>query len=294
MTPWINYHHLLYFKTIAEEGSVSKAAEKLRLGQPTLSSQLKRFEEILGIRLFERKHKRLVLSEQGKIALEYAQSIFKMGNEMVEVLNDQFHPSRVNVQVGALDSIAKLVLLRLAKTAFKIGPCHISLMEGKTDELIRDLLAHRLDLFVTDFIPTGEETKTLNHRLVVKRPTSIFGAPAFKWLRRHFPSSLSGKQFIFPTFDSRLRHSVEQWLKINNINADIIAETQDISVRNLMAIEGLGLIPSAPFNVERHVKAGTLIEIGSLHGVTEELFLVSAQRKIANPIASRLMREFSV
>jgi LysR family transcriptional activator of nhaA len=294
MTPWLNYHHLFYFKTIAEEGSVSKAAVKLRLGQPTLSSQLKRFEEILGIRLFERKHKRLVLSEQGKIALEYAQRIFKMGNEMVEVLNDQFHPTRVNVQVGALDSIAKLVLLRLAKTAYKIGPCHISLMEGKTEELIRDLLAHRLDLFVTDFIPTGEETKPLIHRLVVKRPTSIFGAPGFKSLRRNFPGSLCGKQFIFPTFDSKLRHSVEQWLQLNSINADIIAETQDISVRNLMAIEGLGLIPSAPFNVERHVKAGTLIEIGSLQGVSEELFLVSAQRKIANPIASRLMREFSV
>ncbi|MBI1823345.1 MAG: LysR family transcriptional regulator [Nitrospirae bacterium] len=294
MTPWINYHHLYYFKAIAEEGSVSKAAAKLRLGQPTLSSQLKRFEEILGIRLFERKHKRLVISEQGKIALEYARNIFKMGNEMIEVLNDRFHPARVNVQVGALDSIAKLVLLRLAKTAYKIGSCHISLMEGKTEELTRDLLAHRLDLFVTDFIPTGEETKSLIHRLVVKRPTSIFGAPEFKLLRKNFPKSLSGKQFIFPTFDSRLRHSVEQWFRLNSLSTDIVAETQDISLRNLMAIEGLGLIPSARFNVERHVKTGALIEIGSLQGVNEELYLVAAQRQIANPIASHLMREFSV
>jgi LysR family transcriptional activator of nhaA len=51
---WINYHHLFYFKTIAEEGTVSKAAEKLRLGQPTLSAQLKQFEENLGVQLFER------------------------------------------------------------------------------------------------------------------------------------------------------------------------------------------------------------------------------------------------
>jgi LysR family transcriptional activator of nhaA len=294
MTPWINYHHLFYFKTIAEEGSVSKAAEKLRLGQPTLSSQLKRFEEILGIRLFERKHKRLVLSEQGKIALEYARTIFKIGNEMVEVLNDRFHPARVHVRVGALDSISKLVILRLTKMAYKMGPTTLSLIEGKTEELIRELLAHRLDLFVTDFIPTGDETKPLIHRLVVKRPTSIFGAPSFKGLRRKFPDSLSGQQFIFPTFDSRLRHGVEQWLKLHGIKADIISETQDVSVRNLMAIEGLGLIPSAPFNVERHVKAGALIELGSLKGVSEELYLVTAQRKIENPIASRLMREFSV
>lgn len=294
MTPWINYHHIFYFKTIAEEGSVSKAAVKLRLGQPTLSSQLKRLEDILGISLFERKHKRLVLSEQGKIALEYARSIFKLGNEMIEVLNDQLHSPRLHVQVGALDSISKRVILKLAKMAYKIGPCDISLKEGRTEDLIRQLQAHRLDLFVTDFIPTGEETRSLTHRQVVKRPASIYGAPSFKSLKRNFPRSLSRQPFILPTFDSRLRHNVEQWFKLKGIIADIIAETQDISMRTLMALEGMGLIPTASFNIEQHVKTGALIEIGQIQGVSEDLFLVTSQRKFENPIASRLAKEFSI
>ena len=92
MNQWINYHHLFYFKTIAEEGSVSKAAEKLRVGQPTLSAQLKQFEEVLGILLFERQHKKLILTEQGKVALDYAKNIFKMGSEMYEVLHDRVKP----------------------------------------------------------------------------------------------------------------------------------------------------------------------------------------------------------
>ena len=83
MNHWINYHHLNYFRVIASEGSISKAAEKLRLGQPTLSAQLKQFEEQLGVRLFDRQHKKLILTEQGKIALNYAQTIFKLGFEMV-------------------------------------------------------------------------------------------------------------------------------------------------------------------------------------------------------------------
>lgn len=58
MAAWLNYHHLFYFKAIAEEGSVSKAAESFRLGQPTLSSQLKRFEESLGVPLFERRREK--------------------------------------------------------------------------------------------------------------------------------------------------------------------------------------------------------------------------------------------
>ena len=62
MSAWINYHHLYYFKAIAEKGSVSKAASKLRLGQPTLSAQLRQFEEALGVQLFERQHKKLILT----------------------------------------------------------------------------------------------------------------------------------------------------------------------------------------------------------------------------------------
>lgn len=62
MNPWLNYHHLFYFKVIAEEGTVSKAAEKLRIGQPTLSAQLKQFEDALGVQLFERQHKKTDLN----------------------------------------------------------------------------------------------------------------------------------------------------------------------------------------------------------------------------------------
>ncbi|MFZ4405227.1 MAG: LysR family transcriptional regulator, partial [Pseudobdellovibrionaceae bacterium] len=153
MSSWINYHHLLYFKTIAEENSVSKAALKLRLGQPTLSAQLKQFEENIGVKLFERQHKKLVLTEQGKVALDYARNIFKMGEEMYEVLHDQLTPNRVHLQIGALDSIPKQIILQLSKAALKVQACTISLIEGKADEIIRELNAHRIDLFVTNHLP---------------------------------------------------------------------------------------------------------------------------------------------
>jgi len=129
MSVWINYHHLYYFKTIAEEGSVSKAAEKLRLGQPTLSAQLKQFEENLGVQLFERQHKKLVLSEQGKIAFNYAKNIFKTGNEMYEALHDRLRPAKINLQIGALDSVPKELVTLLAEAAYKIDSCHLNLIE---------------------------------------------------------------------------------------------------------------------------------------------------------------------
>ncbi len=294
MNPWINYHHLLYFKTIAEESSVSKAAEKLRLGQPALSAQLKQFEDAIGVTLFERQHKKLILTEQGKLALQYAQSIFKLGNEMFEALHDRLTPSRVHLQIGALDSIPKQVILDLTKEAYKFGPCNVSLIEGKLDELIRELTSHRIDLLVTNHLPTSAEIRGLSYRSVVKRPVYVYGAPHFKRHRKGFPQSISGEKFVLPTYDSKLRHDVDHWARLHIVNMDIVAETQDISLKKLMATEGLGLITVASHTVMRQVANGELIQIGSLYGVSEELFLISVERKISNPYAAKLMKSFNI
>lgn len=294
MRNWINYHHLLYFKLIAEEDSVSKAAEKLRLSQSTLSAQLKQFEDTLGVKLFERHHKKLVLTDQGKVTLEYAKNIFSMGNELFEVLNDKMTPSRISLHVGALDSVPKQVTLQITKEAFKIGKCHVSIIEGRADEIFRELTAHRLDLVITNFIPTAIEVKGLVHRVLSNRVVSIFGAEKFKPLRKGFPESIQGQPFIMPTYDSKMRYNLEHWLKTRSIKIDAVAESQDIGLKKLMAIDGLGLIPAASHTVNRQVLSGELFEIGKLTSMHEELYLVSAQRKIENPIAKALFKTFEV
>lgn len=294
MNSWINYHHLFYFKTIAEEGSVSKAAEKLRLGQPTLSAQLKQFEDTIGVQLFERQHKKLILTEQGQIALDYARNIFRIGSEMIEVLKDRVAPHKLALQIGALDSVAKQVIVQLAKQAYKFGDCSITLVEGKSDELLRDLLAHKIDILVTNFLPSGSDAKGLSHRMISKKNIAIFGSSAFKPLRKGFPKSISGQPLILPTYDSKLRYDLDHWSKNQELVLNVIAESQDIAIKKLMAISGLGLIPAATHAVTRQMLAGELVEIGQLQGVYEELYLVSASRKVENPIAAKLMKSFSV
>ncbi len=294
MNQWINYHHLFYFKTIAEEGSVSKAAEKLRLGQPTLSAQLKQFEGNLGVQLFERHHKKLILTEQGKVALDYSKNIFKMGSEMYEVLHDRLKPLKPTLHLGALDSVPKQIVLQLVKHAFRISPCQITLSEGKSDELIRELTAHRMDLMVTNFLPAGTDGKGLYPKSITKQNVAFYAAPKFKALRKGFPKSISGQAMILPTYDSQLRQDLDHWAKLNKIELNIITESQDISVKKLMAVNELGLIPTATHTVTGQVLRGELVEIGQLQGVHEELFLVTAQRKIENQIASKLRDSFVV
>ncbi len=292
--PWINYHHLFYFKTIAEEGSVSKAAQKLRLGQPTLSAQLKQFEDIIGIQLFERKHKKLLITEQGKIALDYAKNIFKMGSEMYEVLHDRIKPLKPSIHLGALDSVPKQIILQLVKSALQITNCQITLSEGKSDELIRDLTAHKVDLVISNFLPIGPEAKGIQHRLITKKHVSFYANPKFKALRKGFPNSIVGQPIILPTYDSKLRYDIDHWAKVNSIDLNIITESQDISVKKMMATSSLGLVPTAAHTVTKQVLSGELIEIGPLKGVYEELFLLSVKRKIPNDISLQLIDKFKV
>ncbi len=294
MNPWINYHHLFYFKTVAEEGSVSKAAEKLRIGQPTLSAQLKSFEDNLGVQLFERRHKKLILTEQGRVALDYSKNIFRMGSEMYEVLHDRLKPLKPSLHLGALDSVPKQIVLQLVKHALKISPCQITLSEGKSDELLRELFAHRIDLVVTNFLPAGTDSKGLYTKLITKKNVAFYGSPKFKSLRKGFPESVSGEPMIFPTYDSKLRQDLDHWAKLNKIELNILAESQDISIKKLMATSEMGLIPTATHTVTGQVLRGELVEIGRLKGVHEELFLVTAQRRIENHIASKLMASFVV
>jgi len=294
VNPWINYHHLFYFKTIAEEGTVSRAAEKLKVGQPTLSAQLKQFESVLGVQLFERQHKKLVLTEQGKVALDYAKGIFRMGSEMYEVLHDRLKPLKPALHLGALDSVSKQIVLELVRHAFRISPCQITLSEGRADELLRELIAHRMDLMVTNFLPTGLDARGLYPKKIAERSVAFYGAPRYKDLKKSFPKSISGKPMILPTYDSRLRQDLDHWAKLNEVELNIIIESQDISVKKLMAVNEMGLIPTATHTVAGQLQRGELVEIGKLQGVAENLFLVSAQRKIANPIAKRLQAQFSV
>lgn len=294
MNKWINYHHLFYFKTIAEEGTVSKAAEKLRLGQPTLSAQLKQFEENLGVPLFERRHKKLILTEQGKVALDYSRNIFRMGSEMYEVLHDRIKPLKPSLHLGALDSIPKQIVLQMVKHALRISPCQITLSEGKSGELLRELASHRMDLLITDYLPSGIDGKGIYPKSITKKNVAFYGAPKFKLLRKGFPKSISGQPMILPTYDSKLRQDLDHWAKLNKVELSVIVESQDISVKKLIAIAEIGLIATAAHTVTGQVLRGELVEIGQLQGVHEELFLLSAQRKIENQIASKLKESFVV
>ncbi|MBC7533752.1 MAG: LysR family transcriptional regulator [Oligoflexus sp.] len=292
--PWVNYHHLLYFKTIAIQGGIANAAKKLRLGQPTLSTQMKQFEETLGHELFDRSKRHLQLTEAGLLVLGYASEIFKLGDEMVDALNDQHVSNKVQVQIGAADTVAKHLTLKVFHKAQEAFDCIVSISEGHGDELLRELRAHRLDLVIANYPPPVGEAMGFYAKSIARMPVVVCGAAKFASLKRSFPESLEGQPFVFPSLQSKVRHDVEHYLKLRDIHVVMKAEVQDSSLLKLMGSHGDGLIPISLPAAEELIAKKELLLIGTLQDVYDEFWLIAAQRRIQNPVAAKIMKEFKI
>jgi LysR family transcriptional activator of nhaA len=291
---YINYQHLLYFMTIAVEGSVAKASLKLKLGQSTLSTQLMQFENQLGLKLFERRQQRLHITEVGRIALQYAREIFKMGDEMTDALYDRRQMHRISVQIGALDVIPKALVVELVAAAQHLEACSTSVVEGHADELIRALKAHEIDLALLNYQPPATDCPELTSRIAVRSPIVILGASKFFPLAKGFPQSLEGQPFVMPGMQSRLRHDLDNYFKRHRIRVDMMIEAQDSSLLTLFAAQGTGLMPVSLAAAGELQAKFKLRNLGAVPDVHDELWLVRSERKIENPVAMYLFKNFKL
>lgn len=289
---WLNYHHLYYFTVIAHEGAIAKAAKRLRLGQPTLSTQLKQFEDYLGFPLFDRKKKRLHLTEAGVIALDYANEIFRLGSEMMDTLNDSRRSDRMQIQIGCMDSIPKDYVLQLIQAAKSFRTCQISCIEGSSDHLLEELKAHRLDLLLTNHALSQTKMEGIYSKRVGQTPVMLYGDKRFQKLAKGFPESLEGQPFILSNHNIGLRRAIELYLKQVKVTIDVVAEVQDTSLQKLMGSHGLGIVPLAHSAVEASAAAKELFPIGKVPDVFEEVWMVVADRRLQNPVAAHLLKEF--
>ena len=291
---WLNYHHLYYFTVIAHEGAIAKAAKKLRLGQPTLSTQLKQFEDQLGFALFERTKKRLHLTEAGRVALDYANEIFRLGSEMMDTLNDSRRSDRLEIQIGCMDSIPKDYVLKLIQAAQSSRNCQISCVEGNSEHLLEELKTHRLDLLLTNHPLTQSKQQGLFSRRVGQAPVALFGDKKFQKLSKNFPASLNGQPFILSNHNISLRRSIELYFKDQGITIDVVAEVQDTSLQRLMSVHGLGIVPLADSPNQPSLANKDFIQIGSLPGIFEEVWIIVAERRLQNPVAEWLLKGFQL
>ncbi len=290
---WLNYHHLYYFYTIANEGGITEATHKLRLAQSTLSAQLKQFEEAVGYKLFERKNRRLHLTDVGSRVFHYAHEIFSLGEELRENLGSFEDSLRISIRIGVMDSIPKTLSRDLVLRATKEYDAKITIVEESLGSLLHRLELHELDLILANDKPPTEGKKSRFHaKLIGHLPVIFIASLERKDLQEAMPRSLNNEPMILPGVHSPLRNEILEFLKIKHIQPQIIAEVDDLELQKMLVMDGNGFTALPLLAVKEELKQGKLISLSETPVCHENLWLITAHRLVHNPLTKHLLENF--
>ena len=281
---WLNYHHLYYFWTVARAGSIARAAEELRLSQPTISNQLKTLEGALGHRLFERQGRKLVLTDVGRTALRYADDIFRTGREMQQALRGIPTGERMRLAIGVADVIPKAVAERLLQPAMRaVRDLTLVAREGPLAQLLAALALHELDVVLSDTpAPEDIKVKAYSH-LLGETGVTFLAAPSLFHLRKGFPRSLDGAPVLLPSPGTALRHRLDRWLEAQAIRPVVAGEFDDSALLEAFGARGLGAF-AAPAVIEKEVVAQLGVQpIGRADDIRAHYYAISVERRLRHP-----------
>jgi LysR family transcriptional activator of nhaA len=288
----LNYHHLLYFYTVAREGSVARASLRLGLKQPTVSAQIHALENKLGRKLLERSGRGLRLTPAGETVLRHAERIFTLGGELLSELDGQADvaPSLV---VGLSSSIPQPLAASLLDSLFALTPRPVlTITEGSPQELAvalssRAILFALMDLRPSQVHPDSGVLATLHSRVLLESSVELFAPPALaRRLRVDFPLRLAAAPVLMNP-SGALRHEVEGWLAARKTNPRRLAEMPH---PELHAASARAAIFAPSLLRESLKKLHGLLPVGELEGLRWRLFLVTADKSLKHPGLDAVLR----
>ena len=282
---WLNYNHLYYFWIVAREGAIARAAEELMVSQPTISIQIKELETAVGQRLFDRVGRGLQLTDAGRIAFNYANEIFSLGQEMTNALEHQPAGRPLKLSVGILDVIPKVVVRRLLDPALRLPqPLRLVCREDKADRLLADLAARRTDVVLSDApIGTAVQVEGFNHLLGESGVSFFASKDLAARLKRGFPKSLNGEPVLLPTDHTQVRRSLSQWFDSKRIHPVVAGEFDDSALMFWFGQSGTGVFP-APSIMEATIQRDFGVKlVGRAPDVRERFYAISMEAKLKHP-----------
>ncbi len=288
---WLNYHHLHCFWIIAREGSLTAAARELHVTHSTLSAQLRALEDFLGENLFERKGRRLVLTPFGTEMAQYAEDIFRLGAELVDVARGRARPHREVFRVGVLGSLPKTIVYRVLEPVFQAaGEVALEIRHGDFNDLLGTLSRNQVQMVLADQAPERATPYRVHSHLLGDTGMILYGTRGLAArYEPGFPASLQGAPLILPPQGTNLRRAIDRWLAEKAIDSIAKVEVDDAGLMRTFGALGRGLFPVrevlAPEVEEtHHVRA-----VGSLEGVREPYYVISLERRVRHPLVATII-----
>lgn len=288
----LNYTHLLYFWTVAREGSIVAAARVLHLTPQTISGQLKLLEAAIGDPLFNRVGRGLALTDTGRVVEQYADEIFALGAELTQRVKSRQALQPTTLNVGILDAIPKLVALRIVAPCFEQSdPLKVVCHEGGMERLLAELAVHRLDLILSDRpTPVGLNVKAFNHLLGESSIGFFVHRSRAAQFHQGFPDCLDAAPMLLPATDIPLRRALDEWFDREGISPHVQAEFDDSALLKAFGEQGLGVFP-APMSIADAVASMYHCELlGTVPGLSESYYAISPERKLKHPMVMLITR----
>lgn len=284
----LNFGHLRYFWAVAHDGTMSRAARALRVSQSALSVQIRQLEDSLGQPLFERRGRRLELTEAGRVALDHADAIFAIGAELVGTF-DAGESRRREVRVGALATLSRNFQLAFLEPILGREDVVIRIRSGATRELLAALEAHELDVVLTDAVPGhGGAVGWVAHR-IASQPVALVATAARARRAADWRELMAHEPLVVPSPGSSIRAELDALWDRLGITPRIAAEVDDMAMLRVLARADLGAAVVPPIVVRGELAAGDLVEVAILADLSETFHALAARRRFPNPLLRELL-----
>jgi LysR family transcriptional activator of nhaA len=282
---FLNYHHLRYFWAVAREGTLRQASEKLRISQPSMSTQISLLEEALGEDLFRPRGRSVELTEFGQMIYGYAEEIFALGGEILGSSKQAPGGRSLRLHVGIVDSFPKLMSYDILRPVFEHQPvvqltCH----EGKLADLLSQLGTHRIDVVLSDELASpGISSKAFNHLLGSSEITFCAMPRLAKSLKGRFPRNLDGAPALLPTQNCSLRRDLEKWFRSAGVQPRVVAEFEDAALAKIAATDGLGFMVVPTLVAAEAIERYGFVALGRTKEIATQFYAITAERRFTHP-----------
>jgi LysR family transcriptional activator of nhaA len=287
----LNYKHLKYFWTVAHEGSLTAASSVLHISTPALSVQIQKLEEQLGHTLFDRKGRQMVLNEAGRVALDYADTIFTAGADLMGTMRGIDATASKIIRIGAMATLSRNFQVGFLAPLLTREDIDIVVRSDGLSILLAELEALQLDVLLVNSPPTvNHDVPWLTH-LIDEQPVSLVGCPSRVTHDVDVEELLTSQPLILPSTASSIRNNFDAWLDRKNITPRIVAEVDDMAMIRLLARADHGIAVVPPIVVQDELNSGRLVEAKHFDALHESFYAITLKRRFENPLVRALLDE---
>ena len=286
----LNFHHLHYFWAVAREGHLTRAAGQLNVSQSALSAQIKQLEGQFGQALFTRQGRALELTEAGRVALAYADTIFAAGNELMATLRDGQRLERQVLRVGAVATLSRIFQENFVRPLLQRADVELVLQSGSMTELLARLSVHTVDVVLSNSPVQADANHPWRCRRIARQPVSLVGRPRAAGQAFRYPQELAEVPLLLPGRDNEIRAGFDLMCEQAGLRCRVLAEVDDMAMMRLLArdTDAVALLPAVV--VRDELLGGVLQEYAVVPHLFESFYAITVQRHFEPPLLKALLK----